>query len=119
MAQDPGYVPKLAGMTQQKAIIDELLVLWKYDAENFCTLCMVRKPLRSKHCKECGRCVAKHDQYAYSRPSVVPYANGSSHCPWTYNCVGVNNHRNFLFYLVFMEIGVIALVRLTYTCKSD
>jgi palmitoyltransferase len=24
---------------------------------------MSRKPLRSKHCRRCGRCVAKHDQY--------------------------------------------------------
>jgi hypothetical protein len=26
---------------------------------------MVRKPLRSKHCKRCLRCIAKHDQYVH------------------------------------------------------
>lgn len=59
---DPGYVPKLSSLTEQKAVIEELLSLWKYDNQNFCVTCMVRRPLRSKHCKPCGRCVAKHDQ---------------------------------------------------------
>lgn len=59
---EPGYVPKLAGLTEQKAVIDELLSLWKFDDQNFCVTCMVRMPLRSKHCKRCNRCVAKHDQ---------------------------------------------------------
>lgn len=62
MVYEPGYVPKLAGLTQQKAVINELLSLWKFDDQNFCVPCMVRQPLRSKHCKRCNRCVAKHDQ---------------------------------------------------------
>lgn len=43
---DPGYVPKLGGLTEQKQVIDELLGLWKYDDQNFCVTCMVRMPLR-------------------------------------------------------------------------
>lgn len=62
MRYDPGYVPKMNGIAEQKAVIDELLKLWKYDEYNFCTTCMIRTPLRSKHCKACARCVAKHDQ---------------------------------------------------------
>src|SRR4051812_45929533 len=62
MMYEPGYVPKLGGLTQQKAVIDELLGLWKFDEHNFCVPCMVRMPLRSKHCKRCARCVGKHDQ---------------------------------------------------------
>ncbi len=65
MLHDPGYVPKLAGRAQQKAVIDELVSLWQFDATYFCTHCMVRKPLRSKHCKRCLRCIAKHDQYVH------------------------------------------------------
>ena len=63
MTEDPGYVPKSASRSQQKSIVDELLALWKYDEHNFCVHCMVRMPLRGKHCRRCGRCVAKHDQY--------------------------------------------------------
>jgi palmitoyltransferase ZDHHC13/17 len=62
MAFEPGYVPKLNGIAEQKAVIDELLASWKYDEYNFCVSCMIRTPLRSKHCKGCQRCVAKHDQ---------------------------------------------------------
>ena len=62
MRFEPGYVPKLNGIAEQKAVIDELLSLWKYDEFNFCVTCTIRTPRRSKHCKACGRCVAKHDQ---------------------------------------------------------
>jgi palmitoyltransferase ZDHHC13/17 len=62
MLHEPGFVPKHGGLAEQKAVIYELLSLWKFDDQNFCGTCMVRKPLRSKHCKRCKRCVAKHDQ---------------------------------------------------------
>jgi palmitoyltransferase len=62
MRADPGFVPRLNGIAEQKAVIDELLSLWKFDENNFCVTCMIRMPLRSKHCKRCQRCVARHDQ---------------------------------------------------------
>lgn len=62
MVYDPGFVPKLNGIAEQKAVIDELISLWKFDEANFCVTCMIRTPLRSKHCRRCQRCVAKHDQ---------------------------------------------------------
>lgn len=62
MVEDPGYVPKLGSRNQQRSVIAELFESWKFDEENFCVFCMIRKPLRSKHCRRCGRCVAKHDQ---------------------------------------------------------
>lgn len=62
MVGDPGFVPKLNGIAEQKAVIDELISLWKFDESNFCVQCMIRTPLRSKHCRRCQRCVARHDQ---------------------------------------------------------
>jgi palmitoyltransferase ZDHHC13/17 len=62
MRFDPGFVPKMNGIAEQKAVIDELLKSWKYDDSNFCVTCMIRTPLRSKHCRRCQRCVARHDQ---------------------------------------------------------
>lgn len=64
MVDDPGFVPKLNGIAEQKAVIDDLISQWKYDEAHFCVTCMIRTPLRSKHCRRCQRCVAKHDQYA-------------------------------------------------------
>lgn len=74
MVDDPGFVPKLNGIAEQKAVIDDLISQWKYDEAHFCVTCMIRTPLRSKHCRRCQRCVAKHDQYEavnlpFSQPS--------------------------------------------------
>ncbi|KIW56194.1 hypothetical protein PV05_04872 [Exophiala xenobiotica] len=102
MFQDPGWVPKLASRNQQRAVIQELFSLWKFDEENFCVQCMVRKPLRSKHCRRCHRCVAKQDH----------------HCPWIHNCVGNNNLRHFYIYILCLEVGIILYVRLALSYLS-
>ena len=62
MTSDPGFVPKSASRSASKAVIDELMELRQFDEHHFCVNCMVRKPLRSKDCKRCERCVAKSDQ---------------------------------------------------------
>ncbi|GFF85047.1 palmitoyltransferase akr1 [Aspergillus udagawae] len=98
MIEDPGFVLKTGSRNQQRAVINGLFEQWKFDEENFCVFCMVRKPLRSKHCKRCSRCVAKHDH----------------HCPWIDNCVGANNLRHFVLYIICLEIGIILFLQLTY-----
>ncbi|KAJ5668840.1 hypothetical protein N7462_009910 [Penicillium macrosclerotiorum] len=97
MIGDPGYVPKISSRNQQREAVKQLFELWKFDEENFCVPCMSRKPLRSRHCRRCGRCVAKHDH----------------HCPWIDNCVGANNLRHFVLYIICLEIGIILFVQLT------
>ena len=62
MISDPGYVPRPSGRTEQTNIIEDLINVGELDSRHFCTKCFVRKPLRSKHCRICGRCVARHDQ---------------------------------------------------------
>lgn len=42
----------------------------------------------------------------------------SSHCPWVNNCVANNNHRHFVFYILFLELGILAFVQLTLACES-
>ncbi|KAJ9660771.1 palmitoyltransferase akr1 [Neophaeococcomyces mojaviensis] len=96
MTEDPGYVPKLSSRNQQRAVVQELFSLWKFDEESFCIQCMIRRPLRSKHCRRCGRCVSKHDH----------------HCPWINSCVANNNLRHFYLYILCMEFGIIFYFRL-------
>jgi len=54
-------------------------------AIRICTTCMVKKPLRSKHCTEnqIDKCCGRFDHY----------------CPWIVNVVGYKNHPWFLNYL--------------------
>ncbi|KAL1976464.1 hypothetical protein VTN31DRAFT_2746 [Thermomyces dupontii] len=94
--ENPGYVPKLGSRHQQREVIRELFDNWIFDEEHFCIHCMLRKPLRSRHCRRCGRCVAKHDH----------------HCPWIVNCVGVNNLRHFYLYIISLKIGILLLIKL-------
>lgn len=117
MFYDPGFVPKLGSLQQQKTVIDDLLSLWVFDEHHFCVACMVRMPLRSKHCKRCNRCVAKHDQSVFRRQDLTGTNICNSHCPWVYNCIGVNNHRQFVSYLMFLALGIILVLRLTIGCK--
>lgn len=74
--KDPGFVPE----SQEPAFV----LLAAEENAVPCPTCVTRKPLRSKHCPACRRCVYRFDH----------------HCPWISNCVGVGNHTSFLFFLV-------------------
>jgi palmitoyltransferase len=85
---DPGFIN--ASEAQQKKNIIEMAEGGQLqDFSKFCTTCLIRRPLRSKHCQICDRCVARMDH----------------HCPWIDNCVGLKNHAHFVFYLLFLFIA--------------
>lgn len=94
---DPGFIPKPENDDECKEAIEELTDQGRLNGTNFCIFCMVRKPLRSKHCRVCNRCVGRFDH----------------HCPWIWNCVGYNNHRYFLLFVLFLIAGIIYFLRLT------
>ncbi|GAA5984945.1 hypothetical protein JCM11641_005594 [Rhodosporidiobolus odoratus] len=95
---DPGAVKREAGEGALKETIESLVDSNNFNGMNFCLTCLVRRPLRSKHSYATGRCVARFDHY----------------CPWVWNDVGVNNHRQFLLFLLSLVAGVIFFIHLTW-----
>ncbi|KYR00188.1 Ankyrin repeat-containing protein [Tieghemostelium lacteum] len=63
-----------------------------------CGTCLTNRPIRSKHCKFCNKCVARFDH----------------HCIWINNCVGAKNHRLFVFCLGLYSIIAIPLYYVTF-----
>ncbi|TBU59994.1 DHHC palmitoyltransferase-domain-containing protein [Dichomitus squalens] len=100
---DPGTCPKPASDGELKTIIEELASQGRLNGQTFCIQCMARKPLRSKHCRICDRCIARHDH----------------HCPWVWNCIGVNNHRQFLIFVMTLVLGIILFDYLTFEYYSS
>ncbi|XP_068760562.1 palmitoyltransferase ZDHHC17-like isoform X1 [Montipora capricornis] len=82
---DPGYVHSTPS-DQSKTIL-ELVERNAFNSNQFCSTCLIKKPIRSKHCSVCDKCVAKFDH----------------HCPWVENCVGFGNHVYFFWYLFFLS----------------
>ncbi|RCI05084.1 palmitoyltransferase akr1, partial [Rhizopus stolonifer] len=62
VASDPGFIKNNFSRENQRIVVEELANENILDVRHFCLTCLIKKPLRSKHCKICNRCVAKFDQ---------------------------------------------------------
>ncbi len=95
---DPGVLKQ--NQDQMNQTILKLVEKNEFSIEQFCSACIIRKPLRSKHCSECDRCVAKFDH----------------HCPWVDNCIGQNNIRYFVGFLFWTPICLAFYLHGAFSC---
>ncbi|XP_039362944.1 palmitoyltransferase ZDHHC12 isoform X2 [Mauremys reevesii] len=82
---DPGFVEsdeeEKVGMNEEQGVMMPQFPsnVWL----RRCGYCMLKQPMRAKHCQLCRHCVRRYDH----------------HCPWIENCVGERNHPLFIVYL--------------------
>lgn len=79
---NPGYIV-------QKIHNDKLIdMLTKINLSEICPKCEIIKPIRSRHCFICNRCIAVYDH----------------HCKWINNCVGSSNHFQFIIFIILLWV---------------
>lgn len=89
VCRDPGRVPPAFMPDVEDAESPVHEIKRKGGDLRYCQKCCHYKPPRAHHCRVCKRCVLKMDH----------------HCIWINNCVG---HENYKIFLVFVLYTVIA-----------
>lgn len=56
------------------------------------------KPKRSRHCEICKKCIRVYDH----------------HCPWINNCVGAQNYKFFITFILFMWFNMLTTLVLIF-----
>lgn len=95
---DPGYVAPGPGDEKELFSSIENGIL---DNREYCTTCLIKKPLRSKHDRMTGRCVGKFDHY----------------CIWMNMPIGYKNHRSFMLFCYIHIICQLLLILSGLRCK--
>ncbi|KAL9558564.1 hypothetical protein MBANPS3_000854 [Mucor bainieri] len=92
---DPGIIPRnldpiaqdildeSASVNTQEAPPKEIRIKNTSYSLKYCDTCMIYRPPRASHCRQCNNCVEFEDH----------------HCAWLNNCVGKRNYRSFFTFI--------------------
>ncbi|KAH9301154.1 hypothetical protein KI387_012737, partial [Taxus chinensis] len=107
--KDPGYIKMNPCDSRNSKHGDDSLLnselsnsaQWAGFWSQLCPTCKIIRPIRSKHCSSCNRCVEQFDH----------------HCPWISNCVGKKNKWDFFVFICLQTSatfigGIVAIQRL-------
>ena len=79
-------IPLYSQVLQSKIIESGYSININDEKKLFCSKCKKYRPLRAHHCSTCNHCICRMDH----------------HCWFLQNCVGINNHRYFFQFLVYL-----------------
>lgn len=75
-------------------------VILKY---TICYTCNLIRPPRTSHCAECDNCTERFDH----------------HCIWIGTCVGKRNYKNFIYFLITLNLTAIINLIVSLICLVD
>ncbi|KDR19695.1 palmitoyltransferase ZDHHC7 [Zootermopsis nevadensis] len=90
VCSDPGVVPLPQNRVDFSDIHSGSSGSLQREDWTVCTRCETYRPPRAHHCRICNRCIRRMDH----------------HCPWINNCVGEQNQKYFIQFLVY--VGALA-----------
>ena len=82
---DPGFLEPKDNLTWLEMVKN------KVNINDYCPYCRVKKTKKTKHCHICQKCVKGFDH----------------HCNWIDNCVGENNKKRFVIFVIITFINLI------------
>ena len=75
-------------------------IIYESLEKNYCQVCLLNQPIRTKHCKICETCILTYDH----------------HCFWLGNCVGEKNRLFFYISLLMYSIQSLLLLIFNSLC---